>query len=185
MLQQHCASDLLSMTAGSLTQVATVGKVVTDFLYDAFLYAARHEQPRLHHPRQRALAPPPPGEDCSWVPPISRGRRIGENQNRSAPRPAAPATPTPTCTYSRPTSPQTSTRPGKGRPRPTAWPPRAMQVDDAEVILSDITTWDALPQTAKLTRTVRALEKLHSQMRQYINNTNRVATHLSEHGGDA
>ena len=61
----------------------------------------------------------------------------------------------------------------------------AIHATDDDIILTDISSWADLPARTKREQIVRSLGNLQSRMRQYINNVDRVATHLSDQGQDA
>ena len=70
-------------------------------------------------------------------------------------------------------------------PLPTVQVPVAIHATDDEIMLTDISSWADLLAKTKHDQIVRSLGNLHSRMRQYIDNVDRVATHLSEQGHDA
>ena len=70
-------------------------------------------------------------------------------------------------------------------PLPTVQVPVAIHATDDDIILTDISSWADLPARTKREQIVRSLGNLQSRMRQYINNVDRVATHLSDQGQDA
>ena len=66
---------------------------------------------------------------------------------------------------------------------PTVQVAVAIHATDDEIMLTDISSWADLPAKTKREQIVRSLGNLHSRMRQYIANVDRVATHLSRMQG--
>ena len=73
MLRLRTSGTTQRIRATTLVQAATLGEGVRDFLFDAFLYVARHDRPPLATPDSER---PPPTGDRIWVPPIDCGRHL-------------------------------------------------------------------------------------------------------------
>ena len=73
MLRLNTSGTSQRIQATTLVQAATLGEGVRDFLFDAFLYVARHDSPPLATPDGKS---PPPTRDQVWVPPIDSERHL-------------------------------------------------------------------------------------------------------------
>ena len=73
MLRLRTSGTTQRIRATTLVRATTLGEGVREFLFDAFVYVARHDRPPLATPDSES---PPPTEDRIRVPPIDWGRQL-------------------------------------------------------------------------------------------------------------